>query len=56
MVIISNFDIKNKYNANFEELKISFTNSNMKYYNNIKNLFAHHPNGIINDIINEKIL
>ena len=51
---MKNFDAKNKYNANFEEFKISFTNSYMKYYNNIKDLFVHHPNGIINDNINEK--
>jgi hypothetical protein len=52
---MKNFDSKNKYNANFEEFKICFTNSYMKYYNNIKNLFVHHPNGIINDSVNEKI-
>ena len=51
---MKNFDIKNKYNANFEEFKTCFTNSYMKYYNNIKDLFVHHPNGIINDNINEK--
>ena len=51
---MKNFDNKNKYNANFEEFKICFTNSYMKYYNNIKDLFVHHPNGIINDSVNEK--
>ena len=51
---MKNFDSKNKYNANFEEFKICFTNSYMKYYNNIKDLFVHHPNGIINDSVNEK--
>ena len=51
---MKNFDSKNKYNANFEEFKTCFTNSYMKYYNNIKDLFVHHPNGIINDTINEK--
>jgi len=51
---MKNFDSKNKYNANFEEFKICFTNSYMKYYNNIKDLFVHHPNGIINDNVNEK--
>ena len=51
---MKNFDSKNKYNANFEEFKTCFTNSYMKYYNNIKDLFVHHPNGIINDSINEK--
>ena len=51
---MKNFDSKNKYNANFEEFKLCFTNSYMKYYNNIKDLFVHHPNGIINDNINEK--
>ena len=51
---MKNFDSKNKYNANFEEFKICFTNSYMKYYNNIKDLFIHHPNGIINDNVNEK--
>ena len=51
---MKNFDSKNKYNANFEEFKICFTNSYMKYYNNIKDLFVRHPNGIINDNVNEK--
>ena len=51
---MKNFDSKNKYNANFEEFKLCFTNSYMKYYNNIKDLFVHHPNGIINDSVNEK--
>ena len=51
---IKNFDSKNKYNSNFEEFKTCFTNSYMKYYNNIKDLFVNHPNGIINDNINEK--
>ena len=51
---MKNFDSKNKYNANFEEFKTCFTNSYMKYYNNIKDLFIYHPNGIINDSINEK--
>ena len=51
---MKNFDSKNRYNANFEEFKTCFTNSYMRYYNNIKDLFVHHPNGIINDNVNEK--
>ena len=51
---MKNFDSKNRYNANFEEFKTCFTNSYMRYYNNIKDLFVHHPNGIINDSVNEK--
>ena len=51
---MKNFDQKNKYNANFEEFKTYFTNAYMRYYNNIKNLFVTHPNGIINDNVNEK--
>ena len=51
---MKNFDNKKKYNTNFEEFKICFTNSFMKYYNNIKDLFVKHPNGIINDSVNQK--
>ena len=51
---MKNFNIKNKYNANFDEFKAYFTNLFMKYYNNIKDLFVRHPNGIINDNVNEK--
>ena len=45
---------KNKYDTNFEEFKTCFTRSFLKYYNHIKDLFVHHPNGIINDSVNEK--
>ena len=51
---MKNFDSKNKYNPNYEEFKTRFTNSFMKYYNIIKDLFVHHPNGIINDNVNQK--
>ncbi len=51
---MKNFDNKNKYNPNFEEFKTCFTNSFMKYYNQIKDLFVSHPNGIINDSVNQK--
>ena len=51
---MKNFDYKNKYNSNFEEFKNSFTKSFMNYYNTIKDLFTKHPNGIINDEINQK--
>ena len=51
---MKNFDNKNKYNPNFEEFKTCFTNSFMKYYNQIKDLFVNHPNGIINDSVNQK--
>jgi hypothetical protein len=51
---MKNFDSKNKYNPNYEEFKTRFTNSFMKYYNIIKDLFLHHPNGIINDNVNQK--
>ena len=51
---MKNFDNKNKYNPNYEEFKTCFTNSFMKYYNIIKDLFVHHPNGIINDSVNQK--
>ena len=51
---MKNFDNKNKYNPNFEEFKTCFTNSFMKYYNHIKDLFVNHPNGIINDSVNQK--
>ena len=51
---MKNFDNKNKYNPNYEEFKTCFTNSFMKYYNKIKDLFIGHPNGIINDSVNQK--
>ena len=51
---MKNFDNKNKYNSNYEEFKTCFTNSFMKYYNVIKDLFAQHPNGIISDNVNQK--
>ena len=51
---MKNFDNKNKYDTNFEEFKTCFTRSFLKYYNHIKDLFVHHPNGIINDSVNEK--
>ena len=51
---MKNFDNKNKYNPNFEEFKTCFTNSFMKYYNKIKDLFISHPNGIISDSVNQK--
>ena len=51
---MKNFDNKNKYNPNYEEFKSRFTISFMKYYNIIKDLFIHHPNGIISDSVNQK--
>ena len=51
---MKNFDNKNKYNPNYEEFRTRFTNSFMNYYNNIKDLFVHHPNGIIDDSVNQK--
>ena len=51
---MKNFDNKNKYNPNYEEFRALFTNSFMNYYNNIKDLFVHHPNGIIDDSVNQK--
>ena len=51
---MKNFDNKKKYNTNFEEFKMCFTNSFLKYYNNIKDLFVKHPNGLINDNVNQK--
>ena len=51
---MKNFDNKNKYNPNFEEFKTCFTNSFLKYYNIIKDLFVYHPNGIISDDVNQK--
>ena len=51
---MKNFDNKNKYNSNYEEFKTRFTNSFMKYYNVIKDLFVQHPNGIISDNVNQK--
>ena len=53
---MKNFDNKNKYNPNFEEFKTCFTNSFMKYYNKIKDLFISHPNGIISDSVNQNVL
>ena len=51
---MKNFDNKNKYDPNFEEFKNCFTNSFMKYYNHIKDLFVHNPNGFINESVNQK--
>ena len=51
---MKNFDNNKKYNPNYEEFKTCFTNSFMKYYNIIKDLFVNHPNGIISDNVNQQ--
>ena len=51
---MKNFDNKNRIDANFDIFKTKYTNSFMNYYNNMKDLFVYHPEGVINETVTEK--